>query len=133
MPEFNYEIQFDVQFRDLDSMGHVNNAVYASYIEQARIQYLQDIVGDELGELTAVIATLDMEFERPIEYGETVTVLVRPGTLGTTSVPIEYEIRTENGRAATAETLLVAYSRNDEEPRRIPDEWRKAIRAHENR
>lgn len=133
MPQFNYEIQFDVQFRDLDSMGHVNNAVYASYIEQARIQYLQDLVGDEFGELTAVIATLDMEFERPIEYGETVTVLVRAGTLGTTSVPIEYEIRTENGRAATAETLLVAYSRNDEEPRRIPDEWRKAIRARENR
>jgi acyl-CoA thioester hydrolase len=133
MPEFNYEIQFDVQFRDLDSMGHVNNAAYASYIEQARIQYLQDIVGDELGELTAVIATLDMEFERPIEYGERVTVPVRAGTLGTTSVPIEYEIRTENGCAATAETLLVAYSRSDEEPRPIPDEWRKAIRAHENR
>lgn len=132
MTEFNYEVSFDVQFRDIDAMGHVNNAVYASYLEQARIQYVQDIVEKPFMDIGAVIANLEIEFRRPIEYGETVTVALRAGELGTTSVPIEYEIRTENGVAATAETLLVAYDSDAGEPRPIPDEWREAIEAHEN-
>ena len=132
MSEWNYETNFDVQFRDLDAMGHVNNAVYASYLEQARIQYVQDIVETPFTDIEAVIANLEIEFRRPIEYDETVTVALRAGELGATSVPIEYEIRTENGVAATAETLLVAYDSDAGEPRPIPDDWREAIEAHEN-
>lgn len=133
MADFNYEIELDVRFRDLDPMQHVNNAVYASYLEQARVQYVQDVVEKPLMETGAVVANLNIEFERPIEYDETVTVAVRAGEMGTTSVPLHYEIRTETGLAATAETLLVAYDRDAGKPRPIPDEWRKAITEHEGR
>jgi len=132
MSEFEYEIELDVRYRDLDPMQHVNNAVYASYIEQARIQYIESVVGQRSVDAGAVVATLELEFERPVEYGETVTVAVRAGELGTTSVPLYYEIRTENGLAATAETLMVAYDSERGEPRPIPDAWRDAITAHES-
>jgi len=131
MSEFASEIELDVRYRDLDPMGHVNNAVYASYIEQARIRYIQSVVGAT--EIGAVVATLELEFERPVECGGTVTVAVRAGELGTTSIPFHYEIRTEDGLAATAETLLVVYDREADEPRPIPEAWRDTIRAHEGR
>lgn len=130
MSEFEYETELDVQFRDLDPMQHVNNAVYASYIEQARVQYVRSVVGDQQMGIGAVVATLELEFERPIEYDETVTVAVRAGELGTTSVPLHYEIRTGSGLAATAETLVVAYDRDEGEPRPIPEAWRDAIEAY---
>ncbi len=37
--DFHYLTPFDVRFRDLDSLGHVNNAVYLTYFEIARIGY----------------------------------------------------------------------------------------------
>ncbi|MDA0882981.1 MAG: thioesterase family protein, partial [Bacteroidetes bacterium] len=40
-----YEIE--VRFRDIDAMGHVNNAVYLSYFEQARIGFFNAIVDDK--------------------------------------------------------------------------------------
>ncbi|PSQ27314.1 acyl-CoA thioesterase, partial [Halobacteriales archaeon SW_10_68_16] len=55
-------------------MGHVNNAVYATYLEQARIEYIQDVVEGEALAVGAVLADLHVDYERPIEYGETVVV-----------------------------------------------------------
>jgi len=39
-----YTTEIDVRFRDIDAMGHVNNAVYATYIEQARTEYFRDVL-----------------------------------------------------------------------------------------
>jgi acyl-CoA thioester hydrolase len=151
--DFRYETEIPVRFRDVDAMGHVNNAVYATYLEQARVDYIEDVVGESVLDTGAVIADLHVEFERPIDRGATVTVAVRAGELGTTSIPLSYEIRATAGGdadrqdqsrdagargaagpvAATGETLLVTYDREAGEPRPIPDAWREAIEAHEGR
>jgi len=43
-----YTTDIDVRFRDIDAMGHVNNAVYATYIEQARTEYFRDVLDADL-------------------------------------------------------------------------------------
>jgi acyl-CoA thioester hydrolase len=134
MAEFNYEIAMDVRFRDVDAFGHVNNAVYSTYLEQARIDYLEDVVGEGIfDDVGFVIADLHVDFARPIDYDESVVVTVRAGELGTSSIPVEHEIRADGSVAATAEGMLVAYDSEAEEPRPIPDAWRERIRAHEGR
>ena len=126
-----FEIEMAVRFRDLDAMGHVNNAVYATYLEQARVRYIEEVVGEPLLETGAVIANMQVDFERPIDWGEDVTVAVRAEEPGTSSVPLVYEVRADGEVAATAETLLVVYDREAGEPRPMPDEWRERIHAHE--
>lgn len=133
MAEFNYETEMDVRFRDLDLMGHLNNAVYATYLEQARVEYIEDVVEQPLMEIGAVVADLHLDFERPIDWGDEVVVAVRVDELGTSSIPMEYEIRVDGEIAATAETLVVTFDPEAGESRPIPDAWRERIQDHEGR
>ena len=133
MSEFNYEIELTVRYRDIDEMGHVNNAVYATYMEQARVQYIEDVVDEPMMNVGGVVADLHIDFERPIGWGEDVTVAVRAGELGTSSIPLEYEIRADGDVAATGKTLMVTFDRESETSRPIPDAWRERIDDHEGR
>jgi len=133
MSAFNYEMEVPVRFRDLDPMGHVNNAVYATYLEQARVEYVRDVVGEPVMETGVVVADLELDYERPIELGGTVTVAVGAGELGRTSIPLSYEVRSEGEVAATASTTMVTFDREAREPRPIPEGWRERIEAHERR
>lgn len=133
MAEFNYEKEIDVRFRDFDMMDHVNNAVYATYLEQARVEYIQDVVQEPVMDTGAVVADLHLDFERPIEYEDSVTVAVRAGELGTSSIPLEYEIRVDGQVAATGETLMVTFDQEAGEPKPMPESWRERIESHEGR
>jgi acyl-CoA thioester hydrolase len=133
MSEFNYEIELTVRYRDIDEMGHVNNAVYATYMEQARVQYIEDVVDEPMMNVGGVVADLHIDFERPIGWGEEVTIAVRAGELGTSSIPLEYEIRADGDVAATGKTLMVTFDRESETSRPIPDAWRERIDDHEGR
>lgn len=73
-----------VRFRDVDANGHVNNAVYATYTEQARMRYVDEVAGADLEVTGLVLATLEIDVRRPIEFGETVTVATRVPDVGTT-------------------------------------------------
>jgi len=54
---FPYKVAIEVPFRDLDAMGHVNNAVYFSYMETARIKYLVDLLAvTSLHDLPVIMA-----------------------------------------------------------------------------
>ncbi|WP_225333263.1 acyl-CoA thioesterase [Halomicrobium urmianum] len=129
-----FETTVDVRFTDVDTYGHVNNAVYATYMEEARIAYLEAVLGDEAADLLSpaadgtglVMAGLELDFERPLRTVDAVTVTVETTALGRSSVTIEYELRDE-AVVATGETTLVAYDRAAAESRPLPDRWREAI------
>ena len=127
MTDYEYATELDVRFRDLDAMGHVNNAVYATYLEQARADYYADVVDVSLSAVDTVLASLSITYQRPVTAEETVTVAFGVGDLGESSIPMEYEVRTENGVAATAETVQIVFDRETGESRPIPPEWRDRI------
>ena len=47
MPPFKFSTHIEVRFRDLDALGHVNNAVYLTYFEIARLHYWKKLFGSE--------------------------------------------------------------------------------------
>ncbi|MFB6221696.1 MAG: acyl-CoA thioesterase, partial [Halolamina sp.] len=124
-----FETTIGVRYRDIDAMGHVNNAVYASYLEQARIDYFNDLLGVDLSAVGAVLATLELDYERPIELQDgPVTVELDVPRIGDASLPMEYELYRDDGKlAATGETVQVAFDKKEQEPTSIPDPWRDAI------
>jgi acyl-CoA thioester hydrolase len=114
-----------VRFRDLDSVGHVNNAVYLTYIEEARIAFVAQAEGED--PLGMIVARIEIDFRSPAELGDTIEVSVVPGTVGNTSFTLHHELRAGDRLVAEASTVLVAYDYEKEEPRAVPEAWRKLL------
>lgn len=125
--EFTTDVQ--VRYRDLDPNDHVNNAVYATYLEEVRSAYFEQVIERNFHEMSTVLATLQIDYRRAIEPDDDVTVALSVSEIGNSSMTMEYEIRTDDGVAATATTVQVVWDRETEESRPVPDEWRERIEA----
>ena len=123
-----FHTAIQVRFRDVDSMGHVNNAVYASYLEQARAEFYADVVGERLHEVSTVLVTQRVDYRRPVEWGDDVTVALAVDGLGRSSVPMRYAVRTGDEVAAVARTVQVVVDEDDDSAP-VPEAWRERIEA----
>jgi len=120
-----------VRYRDLDPLGHVNNVVHASYMEEGRVDYFKSLLGVDLATVDTVVASQSIDYRTPIELGDEVVVEVRVEDLGTTSLPTEYELRVDESVVATGSVVQVVYDGEAGEPKPIPDGWRSTIEAFE--
>lgn len=130
--EFAHSHPVTVRTGDIDANGHVNNTVYSEYLQEGRAGYLREVAGAAFEGVHIVIATLDIEFRRPILLDDEVFVDVRVTDLGETSFTMEYRVRADGEVAATAESVQVAWDADDAEPLPIPDGWRERIHAAED-
>ena len=122
---FDFVHRESVRFRDLDGMGHVNNAVFFTYMESARIAFLSSLgAGDNpLG--TLILARAEVDFRSPIAFGEDVEVGVRISRIGTKSFDLEQVIRADGRVAAEGKFVLVGYDYERGASVEIPAEWRE--------
>jgi len=119
-----------VRFRDLDPMGHVNNAVFLTYIESARAAFLQHLGAVQtLEDLAIIVARIEIDFRAPVRFGDEVEVSVRVSRFGDKSFDLEHELRVAGTLVAEAKTVLVTYDYERREPVAIPDEWREKLAA----
>ncbi|WP_224268918.1 acyl-CoA thioesterase [Haloprofundus salinisoli] len=132
MPDFAYELDIEVRFRDLDPLGHVNNAVYASYCEQARIRYLREVLDLTSDDVTMVVANLELNYRKPVTFDDDLTVAVSVTALGESSFTMTYELRAEDV-VATAETTQVVIDRETKRPTAVPTEWRERLYEYDPR
>jgi len=91
-----------VRFRDCDALGHVNNAVYSTYLEEARMHVLG-------GLHEFILARVEIDFRAELRAGEEIEVGTRVARLGTKSFELEHEIRAGDQVVAEAKSVLVAY------------------------
>jgi acyl-CoA thioester hydrolase len=117
-----------VRFRDLDPMGHVNNAVFLTYLEQARVALFSELGAvTTLEEMNMIVARVEIDFKAPVRLGQEVEISVRPSRFGTKSFDLEYELRVEGELVAQAKSVQVAYDYNRREPVPVPAEWREKL------
>jgi acyl-CoA thioester hydrolase len=131
---FRHTFSQDVAFRDLDGLGHVNNAVYMSYVESARLAYMQEVLGplelDELG----IVADVKISFRSPAHLGEKLALSHRVSRVGETSLVFDFEVRGGDGRlVAEGTTVHVAFDYGVRRPVPVPEEWRSRIESYEAR
>jgi acyl-CoA thioester hydrolase len=125
----------EVAFRDLDAFGHVNNGVYLTYIENARIGYARDVLGiARLEGLLMIVASVKIDFRSRANLGDTLEVGARTTRVGTKSFDLDHEIRAQDGRlVAEAHSTLVAFDYEGDRTMPIPPEWRERIENYESR
>lgn len=111
LAEYPFHYRIEVRFRDLDALGHVNNAVYATYFESARIAYYQRLVGGSLDRLGIILAELTISYKAPAHFGDELLVGVRVSRIGGKSFTMDYAIaRVGDGALiATGQSVLVVY------------------------
>ena len=108
-----HEKRIEIRWRDVDAYQHVNNAVYATYLEECRDEWLSRALDGGSDEWDFVLARVAIDFRRELRLeDESVVVSCRLEQNGTSSLTLREEIRAEEGwLAAESEAVLVARDR----------------------
>ncbi|MBD0349262.1 MAG: acyl-CoA thioesterase [Thermoleophilia bacterium] len=119
-----------VRFADVDAMGHVNNAVFLTWMEAARTHFmLQRGLARGVDALGMILARAEVDFRSPVRFGEDIQVGVRPSRLGNKSFELAYEVRAGDRLAAEGTSVLVAYDYAGQESMALPERWRDALQV----
>ena len=127
--------RIEVRFRDCDPMGHTNNAVYLTYLEQARLAHWRALWGytPQLAQIKGpgvILARVECDYKRAARFGETLDVRMQVTAVGRSSFKYEYEIvDAAGGIVAIARTVQVMYDYSIEKPVQIPDDIRALLTA----
>lgn len=127
MDGFPFVHRESVRFNDLDGMDHVNNAIFLTYIESARLAYLESLGAGQNPQKSLILARVEVDFRSPIGFGEDVEIGVRTGRIGTKSFELEHEVRANGRLTAEGKSVLVAYDYTTNSSRELPAEWRELL------
>jgi acyl-CoA thioester hydrolase len=113
-----------VRFRDVDALGHVNNAVYLTYLEQARVAFLSP---HDIDYTQMILARCEIDFRAQVSISELVEIALWPSRIGNKSFELAYEMKVDGRLVAEAKTVLVAFDYERAESQSLPDAWRKLL------
>jgi acyl-CoA thioester hydrolase len=123
LPDYAFAISLYVWFRDLDAMGHVNNAVYFTYFEQARTRYWLSLISGEMPanplhhpprqendfrKIGFIVVHAECDYASPASMGESLLVGCRLSEIKKTSFVFEYKVVAGERTTSEADVRLVA-------------------------
>jgi len=124
-----HEKRIEIRWRDMDAFRHVNNAVYATYLEECRDEWAERALAGN-GDLWGfVLARVAIDFRRELtQEDDAIVVSCRLVRVGGSSVTLREEIRTESGElSAESEAVLVARDAETGRSRQLTDAERQAF------
>jgi acyl-CoA thioester hydrolase len=126
-----HEKRIEIRWRDLDALGHVNNAVYATYLEECRDEWTIRALGGVGDPWEWVVVRVAIDFRSELtQEDDVVIVSVALVRIGTSSLTLREEIRKLDGTLSTeAEAVIVARSRETGRSRPLTDAERDAMTA----
>src|SRR5690606_31497180 len=92
-PRVLARVPISVRWRDMDAMGHVNNAKYVSYLEEARVRWMNTVPGVSMSDRIApVVAATNVNYRAPIVWPNDIVVELFVERVGNSSVTIGHRI-----------------------------------------
>jgi acyl-CoA thioester hydrolase len=141
--DFGHRKSVEIRFADTDAMGHVNNALYLTFVEAARVDWWMAITGEPLERVGGrvqglILAEAEVAFRSPLFFGETVVVETRAGRFGRTSLSVEHRLTASRPDGpvrlvATCRTVVVRYDYVTEAPVPWPTELIERVETFEGR
>ncbi len=121
--------KIQVRFTDLDVLGHVNNNVYLSYFEMARVHYFRELLGREWDwtHYTVVLAKNEVEYLKPVLLHHEPEVVMFVEHIGTKSFTLTYDLKVNGTVFAKGRTVLVAFDARKGESMEIHTEMRESL------
>jgi acyl-CoA thioester hydrolase len=124
-----HEKSVEIRWSDVDAYQHVNNAVYATYLEECRDEWVEQALGEVGDSWDLVLARVAIDFRRELRLeDEEVVVSCTLVRIGNSSLTLREEVRTQDGElSAEAEAVLVARDRELGRSRPLTDAEREAF------
>ncbi|MFJ9468379.1 acyl-CoA thioesterase [Streptomyces caniferus] len=123
-----------LRWSDMDAFGHVNNAVFVRYLEEARIDFMRRLApGDGSPSFTggSVVARHEIDYVRPLVHRPTpVTVELWVTKVSAASMTVGYEVKDEDTLYLRASTVVVPYNFTEERPRRLTAEEKAILKEY---
>jgi len=126
-----------MRWSDMDAYGHVNNVPYLTYLEEARIDMLQDLIARakaEDGALAAgiLVASTSIDYKTPLVHRNTpVPIAVWVTKIGGAFFDLAYEVYDADGIVyARATSRMVAFDFTSERPRRLRPHEKEFLRLY---
>jgi len=138
MSEFKFFHPTEVRYGDLDPQGHVNNAKYLTYFEQARVYYLihLGLFGKDQSfmDIGLIVADIHIKYNAPTHYGDEIKTGVRMAKIGNKSIIFEQVVvdAKTGTEMAKGEVVMVTFDYRAKKTIRVPDEWRETITKFES-
>ena len=109
-------------------MGHVNNSVFLTYIESARIAFLQDLgAAQGIEDMSIVVARIEIDFRAPVRMDDEIEISVRATRFGTKSFDLDYVLRVGGEIVAESKSVLVGYDYGHAASTQVPERWRRRL------
>ena len=124
-----YKHKIEVRFSDFDSMGHVNNAVFLTYLEIARINYIQKLMKDnnlDHHKYGFILAHVSIDYKKAIEV-QYITAEIMISKVGTTSFDFSYRLYDDQNIYAIAKSIQVMYDYKAKNKIPIPVELKNIL------
>ena len=137
MEGYKHKTPIQIRFKDIDLLGHVNNANHFTYLEYARVKYFDELAGTKINwnENGLILAKATLDYKLPILIHDKVFVYTKCSRIGNKSFDLSYSIiKDENGKEiilAEAMTVLVCYDYKKNQSISIPEEWKKKLQDFE--
>jgi acyl-CoA thioester hydrolase len=134
MNNFRSRIPVQIRFNDIDLLGHVNNALYITYFELARVAYFNEFMGDikiDWKNEGLILAKIEMNYKTPIFLEDAIFIETWVSRMGTKSLDMSCSIiKITNGvetDVATGLAVVVCYNYKTNQTIVIPEEWKNKI------
>ena len=110
-------------------MGHVNHAVYFTYLEQCRLTFWRELTGGSSPHTRVIIARAECDYRAPAHFGDELEVRLNVGDIGRTSFGLTYEIvnLVSGQKLADGKTVLVSYDYTSGKPVPLPEVTRTLL------
>jgi acyl-CoA thioester hydrolase len=137
MPESRFFHPMEVRYGDLDAQGHLNNAKFLTFFEQARVLYFEELglfsKNQSFMDIGVIIADIHIKYLAPVFLGAAVKVGVQTTAIGNKSITVQQTIVDEDtGRLyADGTVVLVAYDYHTHATTPVPEEWRLKLMEFE--
>ena len=124
-----HEKTFPIAWGDMDALGHVNNARYFDYFQEARIEWLRELKIKMTEQMGPVVVHVACTYLKPVVYPATVTLRSRIYNLGNSSMMMDHDLYQDEVLMAqgSCKVVWVDYTKNKSVP--LPDSIRTSFEA----
>lgn len=131
LTDYRYKTDIAIRFSDIDSVGHVNNAVYLTYFEVARYNYWRDVTNWNLKETGIIVGRSEVNYLKPVTVDDHLFCYVRVTRIGNSSFDVMHVLvkLTDKGEeiCTTCKTVCISYDYTANRSIPIPKDGRKKM------
>ncbi|HEY0244681.1 MAG TPA: thioesterase family protein [Mucilaginibacter sp.] len=133
--DYKYKTPIAIRFSDIDAVGHVNNAIYLTYFENARFDYWRDVINWNFSENGIIVGRTEVNYLKPVMLHDRLMCYVRVVRIGNSSFDVMHVLVkvTEKGEeiCTTGKTVCISYDYTANKSVKIPTHARNKMIEHD--